>query len=97
MKIFLVIWALPVALFWGWYGLSYHNMHFGSVYLSRKLHDMVFAMLGDLTGADPVELPGIIANACAADGVMIVALLVWQRRRTIWEWLNFDRRDRAQA
>ena len=47
MKWFLILWACPVLLLTGWYGLSYYDMNFGIFMLTRQAHDLVFAVYGN--------------------------------------------------
>ena len=42
MRYLIALWAIPLALFWGWYFLSLNDMTFGYLMLSRRLHDFVF-------------------------------------------------------
>jgi hypothetical protein len=86
MKYVLAIWASPLVLFWGWYFLSLHDINFGSVYLSRQLHDLVFKLYGEMLGIDPASIPMMIAEACAFDTAIIVAIWAFRRRREISAW-----------
>ena len=86
MRYFLIFWAMPLGLFWGWYFLSLNDMHFGTIYLSRVLHDAVFELYGKLAGMDPASIPGLIAKACIVDTALIGAILAYRRRSRIAAW-----------
>ena len=38
MRYIIALWALPLVIFWGWFGLSYFDMNFGYVMLTRQVH-----------------------------------------------------------
>ncbi|MBZ0164009.1 MAG: DUF6105 family protein [Notoacmeibacter sp.] len=88
MRYLLIFWAAPVALFWGWYYLSYYDINFGSIYLSRRLHDLVFELYGNILGIDPASIPSMIGNAFFIDTLVIGAIIAFRRRRAIAEWLE---------
>lgn len=92
MKYVFAIWATPLVLFWGWYFLSLNDVNFGSVYLSRQLHDIVFQIYGNMLGIDPASIPAMVAEACILDTAIIVAIWAFRRRREISAWV----RDRYQ-
>jgi uncharacterized protein DUF6105 len=83
MKYFLGVWATPLVLFWGWYFLSLNDINFGSIYLSRRLHDLVFEIYGNVLGIDPKLIPAMIAHACIVDTAILVAIWAFRRRREI--------------
>lgn len=91
MRYILLFWALPMGLFWSWYGLSFHDLNFGMLFFSRMLHDEVFRLYGDILGLDPSILPGMVARACVVDTVLIFGILAFRRRKAIAAWLR-DRR-----
>lgn len=88
MRYVLLFWALPMGLFWGWYGLSYHDMNFGFLFLSRQVHDFAFGFYGHLLGIDPATIPPLVVRACVVDTLLILAILAFRRRRTIIDWLR---------
>ncbi len=63
MKYVIAIWAAPLVLFWGWFFLSLHDINFGSVYLSRQLHELVFKLYGEMLGVDPGSIPARCWNS----------------------------------
>lgn len=83
MRYVIALWAGPLALFWGWYFLSLNDVNFGTLILSRRVHDFVFQMYGGLLGIDPAEVPVFVARACAFDAVFLAAILAFRRRRQI--------------
>jgi hypothetical protein len=93
MRALLALWALPLALFWGWFFLSLNDINFGYVMLSRQLHDLVFELYGEMLGIDPKEIPMLIARACVFDTLLIGAIWAFRARRRLIAWFK-DRRDR---
>jgi len=88
MRYILALWAIPMALFWGWFFLSLNDMNFGYVMLSRPLHDFVFELYGEILGVDPAIIPGMVAKACVFDTFLVLALWAFRRRRVIAGWLR---------
>ncbi|MHB2265119.1 DUF6105 family protein [Aliihoeflea sp. PC F10.4] len=97
MKYILLFWALPMGLFWGWYYLSYNDMHFGYLMLSRLLHDHVFEIYGNILGVDPATLPPLIIRASIVDTGLIFAIFAFRRRKQIREWVRRRREGRPVA
>lgn len=88
MRYLLIFWALPLGLFWGWYHLSYNDMHFGHVFLSRAMHDLVFEIYGETLGIEPSKIPPLAARACGIDTIILFSILAFRRRRAIREWIS---------
>jgi hypothetical protein len=86
MRYILIFWALPMSIFWGWYYLSYHDMHFGYLFLSRLMHDFAFQTYGNLLGVEPASIPPLVLRACIIDTAIIFAILGFRRRREIRRW-----------
>ncbi|MGB3391107.1 MAG: DUF6105 family protein [Pseudaminobacter sp.] len=91
MRYVIALWLAPLALFWGWFGLSYFDMNFGYVLLTRQAHDIIFELYGEMLGIDPTIIPGMIVKACILDSLLILAILAFRRRRRIGEWLKAQR------
>jgi hypothetical protein len=88
MRTLFALWAAPLALFWGWFFLSLNDINFGYVMLSRQLHDFVFQLYGQMLGIDPAIIPGMVAKTCLFDGLLLMALWGFRRRRNIAGWLR---------
>lgn len=88
MRYVLILWAVPLALFWGWFFLSFNDMHFGYVMLTRDVHDIVFGLYGDMLGIDPATIPMLVAKACVFDTLIIGAIYAFRRRREIAAWAH---------
>jgi hypothetical protein len=86
MRTILILWAAPLGLFWGWYLLSANDMHFGYVFLTRDVNDMVFQLYGDMVGIDPATIPALVAKACIFDSFLLGGILAFRRRRQIAAW-----------
>ena len=86
MRYVLILWALPVGLLGAWYFLSYNDINFGTIFLSRALHDAVFQLYGDMLGIAPETVPWLVLEALAFDTVLSLALFAFRRRRQIRAW-----------
>ena len=93
----LLAWLGPNAVFWGWYFLSLNDISFGTIFLSRTLHDQVFSIYGGLLGLDPAVLPGLLARALLFDSALIVGIVVLRRRRKIFGLLRRLRAGRRHV
>ena len=88
MKWFLILWACPVILLTGWYGLSYYDMSFGIFMLTRQAHDLVFAVYGHVLGLPPETIPPLVARAIAFDSLIVFAIIGYRKRREIRAWYS---------
>lgn len=86
MKWLLIFWAGPIVLLGTWYGLSYYDMNFGFIILSRQVHDLVFQIYGNILGIPPDELPGLVLRAVIFDSFLLFSILAFRRRRAIVAW-----------
>ena len=86
MKYVVAIWAAPLVLFWSWYFLSLNDINFGTIYLTRQLHDLVFQLYGEVLGVDPGSIPSMIAEACLFDTLVVVAIWALRSRVAIIAW-----------
>ena len=86
MKYVFTAWASPLVFFWGWYFLSFHDINFGTVYLTRQLHDLVFKLCGAMLNIDPAQIPWMIAEACIFDTFIVLAIWAFRRRRELYAW-----------
>jgi hypothetical protein len=86
MKWFLILWALPIALLGGWYGLSYYDMNFGIFMLTREVHDLVFQIYGNILGVPPESLPPLVLRAIIVDSFIVLGIIAFRRRRKISAW-----------
>lgn len=91
MRYLIALWLAPLLLFWSWFGLSYYNMNFGYVLLTRQAHDLIFELYGEVLGIDPTIIPGMIVKACIFDSFLLAGILAFRRRRRIGEWLKAQR------
>jgi len=81
MRILLLLWAFPVVFFWGWYGLSYYDINFGTAVLSRPVHDAIFNLYGNILGMPAGDVPMALAKIFAIDTVIIFAFAAWRWRK----------------
>jgi hypothetical protein len=80
MRVILMLWALPLAFFWGWFALSANDISFGTIFFSRELHDAVFEIYGRTLGIPAQDLPPMIAWACIVDTGIILAIAAFRWR-----------------
>ena len=81
MKWFLIMWFVPVTLLGSWYGLSYHDINFGFIMLSRQVHDLVFEIYGSMMGMPPEDIPPLILKAIVDGPPIPPRLLILLCRR----------------
>ncbi len=101
MRYVLMFWALPMGIFWGWYFLSFYDINFGTVFFSRPVHDFAFQFysvildqyLGMSIKADAI--PGMVAEACVVDTLLIAGILTFRRRKRIAEWWQSRRNSQS--
>lgn len=86
MRYILTFWAVPMGLFWGWYYLSYHDMHFGLIFLTRAVHDYAFGFYGNILGIDPATIGPMVMRACVIDTALIFSIYGFRKRREIAAW-----------
>ncbi|EKF19560.1 DUF6105 family protein [Nitratireductor pacificus] len=91
MRYLLLFWALPMGLFWGWYGLSYHDINFGLGFFSREMNDLLFRLYGDILGIEPETIPPLVARACVVDSFLLLGIVAFRRRKAIRAWLKEKR------
>lgn len=80
MRYILILWFVPLALFWGWYGVSANNWHNGFFFLSRGFHDHMFNIYGSILGVDPSVVPAMIAGTFAFDSALLLAIAAFRWR-----------------
>lgn len=99
MKWFIALWAAPMALIGSWYTLSYYDLNFGTRFLSRDLHDLVFIVYGNLLGIAPEAVPPLVMKAILVDTALVVGILVLRRKGyTLFSWLrSLFSRDKERA
>lgn len=91
MRYVIALWALPLVIFWGWFGLSYYDINFGYVMLTREAHDLLFRLYGDILGIDPEIIPAMVAKACVVDTLLLLAIYAFRRRRQLLSWAKIRR------
>jgi hypothetical protein len=91
MRYLIALWAIPLALFWGWYFLSLNDINFGYLMLSRRLHDFVFKLYGEMLGVDPSTIPPMVARACIFDTFLVAGIVAFRRRKSIAAWARTSR------
>lgn len=80
MKWLLIFWAVPLALLGSWYTLSYYDVSFGTMLLSRDMHDLVFVIYGQALGMAPEDVPPLVLKAIVVDTALVAGLIMLKRR-----------------
>lgn len=96
MRYVFAVWALPLIIFWGWFGLSYYDINFGYLMLSRQIHDIYFQMAGQILGMAPETIPWLIARALVFDTLILMSIWAFRRRREITAWVKQKRERYAR-
>ena len=86
MRYLFWFWVVPMSVLWGWIGLSYHDINFGTNTLSRANHDLVFAIYSHILGLPKEEIMGMFVRVSIIDTVLIFAIFAWRRRKDIRAW-----------
>lgn len=86
MKWVLFFWAMPLVLLGSWYSLSYYDINFGTLLLSRRMHDLVFEVYGHILGLPPKSIPPLVLKAVIVDSLVLFSILAFRRRRQIAAW-----------
>lgn len=68
----------------GWYVLSYHNIHFGIIYLSRAFHDHYFQTAGQMLNLPADVIPPMIGSLFLLDLLIIAAVGIIGKYRHLW-------------
>ena len=74
MRVILVLWAIPIVLFWGWYGMSANDLNFGFFFLERRFHDLVFNLYSQMLGVPADEIPALLAGIFVVDTLIVLAI-----------------------
>jgi Family of unknown function (DUF6105) len=88
MRYILLFWAAPLGFFWGWYFLSLNDFSMGTHFFSRKLHDLVFDIYGNILGLEPELIPALVAKACVFDTLLIAGIFALRKRHAIIHWVR---------
>lgn len=86
MKWVLFFWAMPLVILGSWYSLSYYDINFGTLILSRRMHDFVFEVYGQILGLPPKTIPPLVLKAIIFDTLLLIAIMSFRRRRQIAAW-----------
>ncbi len=86
MRWVIVLWALPMGIFWGWYFLSLNDVNFGYVLMTRQFNELFFQLYGDMLGVEPATIPPLVAKACILDTALLLAIWAFRRRQALAAW-----------
>ncbi|MCB1444634.1 MAG: hypothetical protein KDJ87_02225 [Rhizobiaceae bacterium] len=86
MRWILIFWALPITILGTWYGLSYNDINFGYLILSRQMNEFVFQLYGQILGIPAEDIPGLVLRAIVVDTVLLFGVIAFRRRRQIADW-----------
>ena len=97
MRWILIFWALPLAVLGTWYGLSYNDINFGYLILSRQMNDFVFQLYGQILGLPPENIPGLLLRALLVDSLLLFGILAFRRRRQIAAWWTSRQKPASES
>lgn len=95
MKWILFFWAAPLAILGGWYYLSYYDINFGYIMLSRPMHDLVFQIYGNVLGIAPESIPPLVLKAVCVDSLILFGIVAFKRRKAIVAWWQARQKSRS--
>lgn len=84
-RLLLALWLLPGVLFALWWTLSANDISFGSIYLSRAMHDAVLDVYATAFGLQPEDITNLLLKGLVVDACLLSAYFGWRYRRAIWE------------
>jgi hypothetical protein len=97
MKWVLIFWAMPLTILGTWYGLSYNDINFGYLMLSRQMNDFVFELYGQILGLPPEVLPGMVLKAIIVDSLFLFSIVAFRRRKQIIAWWKSRQKPASEA
>ena len=97
MRWILIFWAMPIAVLGTWYGLSYNDINFGYLILSRQMNDFVFQLYGQILGLPPEDIPGLVLRAVVVDSLLLFGILAFRRRKQIAAWWASRQKPASEA
>ena len=82
MRVILILWFIPLFVFWGWYALSVNDLHMGMFFLTRQFHDHLFSIYASILHLPREDVPLAIAGVFAFDSVFVLGLaaLRWYKK-----------------
>ncbi|MGB7433647.1 MAG: DUF6105 family protein [Ahrensia sp.] len=86
MRYIFYFWFLPMSLFWAWFGLSYNDINLGTLFFSRDMHELVFAIYGSVLNLDYDTVVKLLIRACIVDTFLIFGIFAFRRRKQIKAW-----------
>ena len=82
-RILIILWLSPVVLFAVWIGCSTFDWSLGLPFMTREVHDAVFAAYAQVFGLKRVEMLNLLRDALWLDVGILAALVAWRRRAAI--------------
>lgn len=96
MRYIILFWFLPMSLFWGWFGLSYYDINFGTLFFSRGMHELVFGIYASTLNVQPETVVNLLIKACIVDTILIFGIFAYRKRAQIKQWWK-QRRQASTA
>ena len=90
MRVILILWFIPVFVFWGWYALSVNDLNMGMFFLTRQFHDHLFGIYASILHLPREDVPVAIAGVFAFDSILVLGLaaLRWYKK---WMPVKYSR------
>ncbi len=86
MRYLFWFWLVPMSILWGWIGLAYNDISFGTFFLSRDNFDLVFGIYGSILNMESAAILPLLARACVVDSLLIFGIFAFRKRREIRAW-----------
>lgn len=93
MKYLLIFWGIPVGSIAVWYYLSFNDIHFGYVLLSRGFNDAVFNVYGNILGTDGQSVRDLLIRTFVIDTLLIAAIIYFKPFKRIKAWWAARRKN----
>lgn len=83
VRFLVALWLSPIVLFAAWVSLSSLDWHMGFAFMTRDMHDRIFAAYAMVFGIEREAILGMIRNALLLDAAVLALIVAWQRRAPI--------------
>ena len=82
-RILIVLWLSPIVLFALWIGCSTFDWSLGLPFMTREVHDAVFAVYLEAFGLTRLQILTLLQHALWFDVAVLAAIVAWRRRAEV--------------
>lgn len=86
MRYIFWFWFVPMGFLWSWFLLSYHDLSMGMSFYTREMHDLVFAIYGQILNLEKPVIINLLIKACIVDTALIMGIFAFRKRKQIRAW-----------